>query len=91
MCRNDCFENFFSGRLCGAPLRLDRNSFSHPPVDADVPADVTSEFDSGKPWHSADFVPQSSMFLADVQRFVRFSRISQPILNGKYSGAILAG
>ena len=57
MCRNYCFENFFSGRLCGAPLHLDRNSFSHPPVDADVPADVTSDFDSGKQWHSADFVP----------------------------------
>jgi len=45
----ECY--YSSGRLCAAPPHLNRNSFSLPLADADVPMDVTSDFDSGRPWH----------------------------------------
>ena len=38
------------GRLCVPPSHWNRNIFSQPVAEAEVPADVALEFDSGKPW-----------------------------------------
>ena len=38
------------GRLCVPPSHWNRSIFSQPVAEAEVPADVALEFDSGKPW-----------------------------------------
>ena len=38
------------GRLCVPPSHWNRNIFPQPVAEAEVPADVALEFDSGKPW-----------------------------------------
>ena len=38
------------GRLCVPPSHWHRNIFSQPVAEAEVPADVASEFIFGKPW-----------------------------------------
>ena len=38
------------GRLCVPPSHWHRNIFFQPVAEAEVPADVALEFDSGKPW-----------------------------------------
>ena len=43
------------GRICSPP-HWNRNIFSQPLVDTDVPADVIGDFDSGRPWRLADLV-----------------------------------
>ena len=39
------------GRLCAPPSHWNRNIFSSPLDDAEVPADVFRDFDSGRPWN----------------------------------------
>ena len=52
--------NFFlhcvRGRLCVPPSHWHRNIFSQPVAEAEVPADVASEFNFGKPWHISGLV-----------------------------------
>ena len=38
------------GRLSVPPSHWNRDIFSQPVVEAEIPADVALEFDSGKPW-----------------------------------------
>lgn len=44
------------GRLCASPLRWNRVLFAQPPNDDSAPAKVSSDFDSGRPWHTASLV-----------------------------------
>ena len=44
------------GRLCVPPSHWHRNIFSQPVAEAEVPADVASEFNFGKPWHISGLV-----------------------------------
>jgi hypothetical protein len=48
-------ETCVRGRLC-APSHWNRNIFSQPLADTDIPVDVASDFDSGKPWRFTDLV-----------------------------------
>ena len=43
-------------RLCDPPPHWNRNIFSNPLADTDIPVDVAGEFDSGRPWLFADLV-----------------------------------
>ena len=44
------------GRLCAPPQHWNRNIFSQPLADTDIPEAAASEFDSGRPWQFADLV-----------------------------------
>ena len=44
------------GRQCVSPPHWNRNLFTDPPREIDVPPDVLRDFDSGKPWPLAEFV-----------------------------------
>ena len=44
------------GRLCAPPPRWNRDIFSQPLADTDIPVDVASEFNSGRPWHFSNLV-----------------------------------
>ena len=44
------------GRLCVPPPHWNRNIFSQALADTDIPEDVATEFDSGRPWHLTDLV-----------------------------------
>ena len=44
------------GRLCAPPSHWNRNIFSQPLADTDVPVDVARDFDSGRPWLFTDLV-----------------------------------
>ena len=44
------------GRLCAPPSHWNRNIFSSPLDDAEAPADVFRDFDSGRPWNAHGLV-----------------------------------
>ena len=44
------------GRPCSPPSHWNRNIFSLPPDDTEVPEEVVRDFDSGRPWHIASLV-----------------------------------
>ena len=44
------------GRLCASPHHWNRNIFSDPLSDDLAPAEISREFDSGRPWLFASLV-----------------------------------